>query len=200
MKFLKVLLLTLLSTGSLAAQPISSGMSYDDAFAAGKWEVTAGGAAFFSPFSATRNRAVYNYALAVVDAGYMLTDIKEWGPARGNVELVGELFGGPLFQGRGNYVMGMTLWGRYNFIQPDWRVVPYAQIGAGLGATDIDQSIIGQVFQFNLNVAFGARYFFRPDLALNAEYRYQHLSNANSGNRNVGVNAQGIFLGVSWFY
>jgi lipid A 3-O-deacylase len=172
----------------------------EDVFQKGTWEFGAGGAVFFSPFSATKNRPTHDYALAVFDAGYMLTDVKEWGWARGNFEFVGELFGGGVFVGRGNYVAGMTLWGRYNFVQPGWKFVPYGQIGAGLGFTDIDQRVIGQVFQFNLDVAFGTRYFIKPNLALNAEYRYQHLSNANTGPKNIGINAQGAFLGVSWFY
>ena len=197
-------LLALLSglTFNVLAEPITApDLSLKaEVFQKGQWEAGGGGAVLFSPFAATKNRPTHDYALAVVDVGYMLSDIKEWGWARGNFEVLGELFGGPVFVGRGNYVAGMTLWGRYNFVQPGWKVVPYAQIGAGAGGTDIDQKIIGQVFQFNLDAAVGLRYLIRPDLALSGEYRYQHISNANTGPRNLGVNAQGVFLGVSKFF
>lgn len=203
-KFCLSLLALVAAAISVSAEPVAApGVSYDkvgDAFHKGAWEIGAGAAVMFSPFGATQSRPTHNYALAVGQLGYMLTDIKEWGPARGNFEVVGELFGGGVFVGRGNYVTGMTLWGRYNFVQPDWKWVPYAQIGAGFGATDIDKAVIGQVFQFNLDAAVGVRYFLRPNLALNAEYRYQHLSNANSGPKNVGINAQGALLGASWFF
>jgi len=36
--------------------------------------------------------------------------------------------------------------------------------------------------------------------ALNLEYRYQHISNANIGPKNLGINASGPFLGASCFF
>ena len=195
-------LFSALAFNALADEPITApSMSLkSDVFQKGQWEAGGGAAAFFGPFAATKNRPTHDYALAVGNVGYMLSDVKEWGWARGNFETLCELFAGPVFVGRGNYVAGMTLWGRYNFVQPGWKVVPYGQIGAGAGATDIDQNVIGQVFQFNLNAAVGLRYFIRPDLALNGEYRYQHISNANTGPRNIGLNSQGFYLGVSKFF
>jgi len=204
MRFLGFFALFIGLAARLSAEPItSSGMNYDSdgIFRAGQWEASAGVGVFFSPFLATKGRPANDYVLAVFDVGYMLSNIKEWGPARGNFEILGEVFGGPVVTGdHGNYVAGLTFWGRYNFVQPGWKFVPYGQLGIGATATDLDQSIIGQVFQFNLEAAVGTRYFIKPHVALNAEYRYQHLSNANSGTRNVGVNAQGVYLGVSWFF
>jgi opacity protein-like surface antigen len=204
MKFIGSVLIFAALASSTFAEPIaSSGMKYDgaeDHFQKGQWEGTVGAAVFFSPFAATKHRPTHDYALAVFDVGYMLCDVKEWGFARGNVEFLGELFGGGVFVGRGNYVSGFTLSGRYNFVQRDWKLVPYGQIGVGAGLTDIDKRVIGQVFQFNIDAAVGARYFIKPNLSLNAEYRYQHLSNANSGPKNIGVNAQGAMLGASWFF
>lgn len=208
MKFLTTALALIGLISTLSAQTndapeIKAEIKYDvaeDVFQKGTWEFGGGAAVMFSPFGATRSRPTHDYVLVVADFGYMLSDIKEWGFARGNFEFVGEVFGGPVFVGRGNYVAGMTLWGRYNFVQPGWKVVPFGQIGLGAGLTDIDQRVIGQVFQFNIDVSFGLRYFIKPNWSLNAEYRYQHLSNANSGPKNIGVNAQGAFLGVSWFY
>jgi opacity protein-like surface antigen len=85
-------------------------------------------------------------------------------------------------------------------VQPDWRFVPYVQGGAGLTATDISRGIVGQTFQFNLNIAAGTRYFLAERWCLNLECRYQHVSNANTGKHNLGINALGPFLGVSYFF
>ena len=178
-------------------------MKYDGAdekFHRDRWEITTGAAVYFSPFGATHNRRTADYALAVADAGYMLTDVKEWGVMRGNVEMIGEVFGGGIFEGKGNYVAGFTLSPRYNFVQPGWKIVPYFQLGAGITFTDVDHELVGQRFNFNLGGAVGVRYYIKPNLALNAEYRAQHISNANQSDHNVGINAQGGLIGVSWLY
>ncbi|MBA4146607.1 MAG: acyloxyacyl hydrolase [Verrucomicrobia bacterium] len=205
MRFLGAVVLLLWGgTGFIQAQDsiTAPDITYktSDAFRPGTYEVTAGAAVYFSPFVATHNRPTFNYAVAVVDVGYMLTEIREWGVARGNLEVLGEVFAGGVFVGHGNYLAGLTAWLRYNFVQPDWKVVPYAQLGWGVSAMDFDQKYFGQVFSFNMGTAFGFRYFLRPDLALNAEYRFQHLSNANTGPNNLGINAQGVMMGVSWFF
>jgi hypothetical protein len=36
--------------------------------------------------------------------------------------------------------------------------------------------------------------------SVNLEYRYQHISNANLAHRNLGVNAHGPMLAVSFFF
>ncbi|MFN7140348.1 MAG: acyloxyacyl hydrolase [Limisphaerales bacterium] len=197
-------LLVLISFDSAqAGEPITSpDLRYDhnQFFRAGNFEVTAGAAVYFAPFVATRNRPRHEYAVALFDVGYMLNEVKEWGIARGNFEVLGELFAGGVFSGKGNYLAGFTAWLRYNFVQPDWVIVPYAQLGAGASAMDFDQRFYGQVFSFNLGTAFGLRYFLRPEFALNAEYRFQHLSNANTARKNLGVNSQGVMIGASWFF
>jgi opacity protein-like surface antigen len=130
----------------------------------------------------------------------MLGDIKASGFFRGNFELIGDAFGSAIFVGPGDYIVGMTIWGRYNFVQPDWRIVPYVQAGAGLTVTDIDRQIVGQAFNFNLDLAIGARYLITEKWALMLEYRYQHISNANSAEHNFGINANGPILGVSYLF
>ena len=203
MKSLWLLVIALTAAAQVDAEESieSPKFGYDkpEKFAQGQYEFTAGAAAYFAPFVASRNRPTHNYAVGLFDVGYMLNNVNEWGVARGNFEGVGEFFAGAPFKGHGNYVVGGTLWLRYNFIQPEWKVVPYTQLGAGVGALDFDQRYYGQVFSFNLGVGVGFRYFLRSDLAINLEWRYQHMSNANTGPNNLGVNAQGVMLGVSWF-
>lgn len=169
-------------------------------FARGNWEGMAGGAVMFSPLGAVGGRPEVNYAMAVGQAGYMLTEVRGPGLLRGNFEAVGEVFGGSIYQGRGSYVTGLTLWGRYNFVPQDWRVTPYAQLGLGIGMADKDKNVFGSLFGFNIDAALGARYFVRPQLALHAEYRFQHISNANTAPHNLGINAHGPMVGVAWLF
>lgn len=174
--------------------------SIDNLFEHGRYEASFNNGVLFSPYIATYNRPTINYTMTEIQFGYMLTEFKETGFFRGNFEVVGEGFGSGIFAGAGSYIAGLTLWARYNFVRPGCRLVPYLQAGAGLVSTDIDRGIVGQPFNFNLDLGAGFRWFIRPQWALNLEYRYQHISNANTGKRNLGINAQGPILGVSYLF
>jgi hypothetical protein len=50
---------------------------------------------------------------------------------------------------------------------------------------------------FTAHIAYGLRYFMRPHTAFVASYRFHHISNGNRLERNPGVNAHVIQLGVS---
>jgi opacity protein-like surface antigen len=130
----------------------------------------------------------------------MLSGVKGSGVFRGNFELVGEGFGSAIFEGSGSYIAGMTIWMRYNFVSQSWRFIPYFQGGLGLTSTDISREIVGQPFNFNLNLGVGTRYLFSEHWAVSLEYRFQHISNANTGEHNLGINAQGPILGVSYLF
>ncbi len=118
----------------------------------------------------------------------------------GNFEGLVEVFGNGVFSDRGNYLAGSTLWLRYNVVPLGWLVTPYAQLGAGVSMADFERKIFGQAFNFNLNAAFGLRYFITSQWSLNAEYRYQHISNANLSRHNLGINAQGGVLSASYYF
>jgi hypothetical protein len=195
--------LAMFSFACLGAAETGSSTSVTDhrsLFQQGGRELNISGGVLFSPFIATKNRPTIDYAIAAAQWGYMLTEPNlESRCCSGNFEIVGEVFGGGIFEGRGNYLGGGTLWLRYNFL-PSFRLVPYTQIGAGALMTDVDRYVQSQSFNFNLDASFGARYFFNPSMALNLEYRLSHISNANLGSNNLGINAHGPMLGVSWFF
>lgn len=197
------LLLAGLALPALAEETVRLGRwadGVDVLFTKGNWEGMAGGAVMFSPVGAVGGRPAVNYAVAVGQAGYMLTGVRGSGLWRGNFEAVGEVFGGSVYQGRGSYVTGLTLWGRYNFVPQDWRVTPYGQLGLGIGMADKDKNVFGSLFGFNIDAAVGARYLLRPRLALHAEYRFKHISNANTAPHNLGINAHGPMAGVAWMF
>lgn len=194
-------LFTNLAVADVKASNLETDSSpFNDHFNRGAFEASLGAGALFSPFIATHNRPTLNYQLTEFQIGYMLTPVRGSGFWRGNVEVAGSAFGGPIFSGVGHYVTGGTLWGRYNFVPQHGHFVPFVQIGAGLTTTDLDRRIEGQDFNFNLNVGVGTRYFINPNWTVNLEYRFQHISNANLSSRNIAVNAEGLNFGVSYFF
>jgi len=174
--------------------------SLDDHFQAGWHEGTAGAGVMFSPFSAGPGRPTVNYAFGYVQAGYMINNVGHDGFWRGNWELVPEAFGAGIWHRTGHYIAGWALMLRYNFVPRGWRLTPFIQGGGGTVLMDIDHQFDGQNFNFNLVASGGTRYFIKKNLSLNAEYRYQHISNADTGRRNIGLNATGPVIGVSWFF
>jgi hypothetical protein len=174
--------------------------SVETLFSRGGFEGALTSGVLFSPFIATGGRPTINYTITEVQVGYMLGDVGAKGFLRGNFELLGEGFASAIFDGPGSFIAGVTFWGRYNFVQPGWRWVPYAQAGMGLTSTDIPHEIVGQPFNFNLELGIGTRYFLSPKWAMQLEFRYQHISNANSGEHNIGINSCGPILGVSYFF
>jgi lipid A 3-O-deacylase len=185
------------STGKTNSAPASS---FDQLFNSGRFETALNSGVLFSPFGPSRMRPTLDYTLTGVQLGYMLSDVKGRGLLRGNFEVVGEGFGSSVFNGPGSYIAGGTLLLRYNFVPPNSRLIPYLQGGGGAVATDINREIVGQTFNFNLDACAGLRYFFRRDMCLDLEFRYQHISNANTGGRNLGINAAGPMLGLSYFF
>jgi opacity protein-like surface antigen len=186
-------------TRALAADYASQSDS-TDLFQHGKYEIALNSGPMFSPIGATHNRPTLNYTLSELQLGWMVTEVNHSTWLRGNFELAGELMGGTVFEGVGSYMIGTTLWGRYNFVQSNWRLVPYVQAGAGILATDMDPVLVGEKFNFNLNFGVGVRYFVAPNWALSAECRYQHISNATLGEHDLGINAVGPIIGLSHFF
>jgi hypothetical protein len=150
------------------------------------------------------NRATINYATEYVRLGRMFSDTHCRGLLRGNFEGLVEIFGDEVFTGPGTGLLGATLKGRYNFVQEQARLVPYLQVGGGGLANDVYrdrcQRVIGSGFEFILQVGAGCRWSLNSRNALFAEFEYQHISNANTASRNVGLNGFGGSVGFSHFF
>ena len=170
-------------------------------FAGGRYEAAVTSGVLFSPFGPSRLRPTIDYTLSALQFGYMLGGVHGDGWWRGNFEVVGEAFGGRIFEGQGSYLAGGTAWLRYNFVprNTSW-LVPYLQGGVGAESIDVDREIVGQAFNFNVSAGAGLRYFISRNCSLNLEFRFQHISNANMAPRNIGINAAGPMLGVSYFF
>jgi lipid A 3-O-deacylase len=204
--FLPITLVLVLSAAATHAQMTSSTnvLSLEDNFTPGFHEFNLGFGPMFSPIGNDEGRPVVNWVEGDVQLGYMLTSIHGddflGGILRGNVELVGEAWGAGIYEETGSYIAGGTIWGRYNLIPKGAPLVPYLQVGIGGEMMDINHQYDGHEFNFNVCGAGGTRYFLRPNLALNAELRLRHLSNANTADHNIGINALGPIVGISWFF
>jgi lipid A 3-O-deacylase len=95
---------------------------------------------------------------------------------------------------------GGALGMHYNFIQPGWRLVPYLGLSLGMSGNNLyenqNQRIIGGPFAFVLQAKAGARLFIRKNWGLILEGGFEHVSNLNIYQRNVGLNQFGGRLGM----
>ncbi|MBC5800676.1 MAG: hypothetical protein GIW94_12010, partial [Candidatus Eremiobacteraeota bacterium] len=103
--------------------------STDNPFAKGKLEFQDVSGAYFFFDTAQNNRPAVDYSLNSLRLGVMLYDPQGPGLLAGNFEIMGEIFGGGIFDGPGNVLAGSTLIFRYNFVQPQARFIPYLQVG-----------------------------------------------------------------------
>ncbi|MBA3963755.1 MAG: acyloxyacyl hydrolase [Chthoniobacterales bacterium] len=155
--------------------------------------------AFYSPIRANifsqPRRPSFDYTETEIRAGIMLNSPYDAGFFRGNFEFLLGLGGGAIFEGPGNALGVGDMFIRYNFIRQRSRIVPYLQLGAGLvfsdAARDHPQRIIGRTQEFGLQAGFGCRFLLNEEWSFDVEWVYQHISNADTADRNVGVNALG---------
>jgi len=94
---------------------------------------------------------------------------------------------------------GLKLTGRYHFIGLG-RLVPYLEATAGAGGTSLRVPEIDSTFTFVLEAGAGISYFVTDSVALNAGYRFQHISNGHTSNPNRGFNSDSGVLGVSYHF
>ncbi len=95
--------------------------------------------------------------------------------------------------------VGLTPVGlRYNFTSAG-KIVPYGQGMLGMAYIDVPNHIQGTRFSFTQNAAVGAEYFFRPDMALDVQARYTHISNAGIEEPNPGMNEGFLLVGINFY-
>jgi opacity protein-like surface antigen len=186
-------------TQSMASSDTNQ-FSVDDDFRYGFHEVSVGSGVYFSNIVRGSDRPNINYAIGYARVGFMAMDPQELGFFRGNLEIAPELFGADIYDGPGSYIAGGTLWFRYNFIPKGWKVLPFVELGGGLTDQDLPHNYDGKDFNFNLDAGVGMRYFIRPKCSVELEYRFQHISNADIWDHNVGSNASGPTAGISLFF
>jgi opacity protein-like surface antigen len=109
-------------------------------------------------------------------------------------------------QGPESYYASFMTGVRYNFVQPDWRVVPYLEGRVGAGFTDAKGpdgvfGAQGEDFAFTFSMGGGLRYNFNPRYSVSAGVTYMHISNLYlSRAYNYGNNVFGPTIGVNYAF
>jgi len=144
----------------------------------------------------TDRRAVF----VLPKIGMIVTDEFRAGLLSGNIELGME----PLFArftkpfaaeaagGTGVLTYNLLSFGRW---------VPFWEVGAGMLWTNLAPRIPEQSTPVNFVVQTGpgVHYFLTHSLTVTASVRFHHFSNADTGERNVGLNGVLPYVGLSWF-
>jgi Lipid A 3-O-deacylase (PagL) len=97
------------------------------------------------------------------------------------------------------FFVGLGAVARYHFL-PLGRLVPYLELGAAPGYTDLRVREQQTDFVFLVFGGVGASYFVAERAALYAGYRLQHISNAGTDSPNRGINSHTGVVGVSIFF
>ena len=94
---------------------------------------------------------------------------------------------------------GLGLAFRYHFLALG-RFVPYVELFAAAGETDLKAREIDSSFAFLLQGGPGVEYFVTDRMALYVGYRLEHISNGNTGQPNRGFESHTGVAGVSFFF
>ncbi|HEU4369922.1 MAG TPA: acyloxyacyl hydrolase [Methylomirabilota bacterium] len=97
------------------------------------------------------------------------------------------------------FFAGLGLTARYHFLGAG-RLVPFLDLAAFAGGTDLKIKEIRSEFTFLLWGGAGLSYFVTDRAAVYGGYRFQHVSNGNTERPNRGFEAHTGVLGVSLFF
>jgi lipid A 3-O-deacylase len=97
--------------------------------------------------------------------------------------------------------VGFTPRIKYTFVALG-RLRPYAEFAGGPFWTDLGGNIPEEATEFNfvLTGGLGVSWFITPQTALNAGYRFHHISNAGTRYPNLGLNSSLPFAGFSFYF
>jgi opacity protein-like surface antigen len=96
------------------------------------------------------------------------------------------------------FYAGLATVFRYHFLSLG-RFVPWVEVFAAAGGTDLRVFEINSTFAFLLQAGVGASYFVTDRTAVYAGYRLEHVSNSGISNVNRGFEADTGVIGVSFF-
>lgn len=83
---------------------------------------------------------------------------------------------------------------------PDGRVRPVLRTGAGMVFTNRDVPVGETSYNFSLFAGAGLELAVGDEQWLSLEYRLRHISNADTGVRNPGINAHTLGFGFAWAF
>jgi len=103
--------------------------------------------------------------------------------------------GGSTIYGAGLSPLGFKL----NFLRQSW-IQPFVAASVGFLYFEDDVPVPhSSQFNFTPEVGLGVQFFLAPRRALTIGYKLHHMSNANSGRTNPGMDSHVIYAGFSFF-
>ena len=141
----------------------------------------------------------FDFFNAGVRFGFLPWGATGSGPLKGAFELGLEPIYQRFFEPETAFFAGLGAVARYHFL-PLGRFVPYLELGAAPGYTDLNVIEQQTNFVFLLFGGVGASYFITDRTALYAGYRLQHISNAGTDSPNRGINSHTGVIGLSIFF
>jgi len=132
--------------------------------------------------------------------GYFLSDEMGSGWYRGQFEHVVELPLHLVVDPEIGVMTGANLLAKWNFTGlGNDGLIPYVFAGGGILYVDLGLPTMGSRLDFSYGAGTGVQYLVRRDMAVSAEYRYHHISNANTAQPNEPLNSSKILFGISLF-
>ncbi len=194
--FIVLTLIVILLTPSVQAGDVSPKITI------GTQEIGLTAGYFFPHLLSDRKSKTEQHGPAFMPSWMMtLTEPLGEGWYRGQISLGAEMayiqFEEPIL----THGIGFNPRAKYTFVALG-RFRPYIEFAGGPFWTDLGGKIPEQSTQFNFIVSggVGLNYFLTNHAALNIGYRFHHISNAHTGERNVGLNASLPFAGFSLFF
>jgi len=119
---------------------------------------------------------------------------------RGIVQYQCELTAGAITKPKVKGEIGLSFIGfKYNFTDLESRWSPYASFGFGGIYEPIGHHVQGSDWNFLLQTGIGIQCFLSDKTAINVQYRYRHISNANIKSPNSSINSSFVMIGLSYF-
>ena len=88
---------------------------------------------------------------------------------------------------------------QFNWL-PEKRVQPLFELTAGFIRSAHEFPLPDSTrWNFTLSIGLGLQFSVRPGRLITAGYKLHHVSNANLGDVNPGINTNVFFAGFSWF-
>ncbi len=173
------------------------------------WSIELGSGAMWSNVRSGAPNAAYTIIPITLTASLKVDDVSLdnfiGGWLRGNTEFFFRGDYNAIVHGPENHYEGIMVGPRYNFVQPGWKLIPFAEGGVGFGFADSQPAAggLGEDFNFAFEAAIGAKYNICDDFFVRLACEYQHISNAGLSeptNPNHPIDALGPKLSFGYSF
>ncbi len=153
-------------------------------------------------FANIKRQTDYRIVPFLLDLGFNLKPLtKKWGiNYSGLQQFIIEPFVSYACNSPVNAEIGNNFVLKVGLLPDNWALQPYIKGGAGF--MYMSRHFRQQSTQLNFTefISAGLHYFLTKNTALTAEYRYRHLSNADTKRPNTGIGTVMSVCGISYFF